>query len=144
MRDGSVGLPPRAFGAIRSEDVTWSPFPAFPPSVRLSVLVGDISTAGPYVIRVRVPAGVKLMPHVHAEDRIYTVIAGVFYVGRGKSFDADSLEAFAPGSVIVLPGNTPHFHWAKSGEYISQVSGSGPLGLEYVDRNDDPRETSGR
>jgi hypothetical protein len=42
--------------------------------------------------------------------------------------------------VIVLPGNTSHFHWAKSGEYITQVSALGPLGLEYLDPSDDPHQ----
>jgi len=42
-------------------------------------------------------------------------------------------------SVIVLPGDTWHFHWAKSGEYVTQVSAIGPLGLEYHDVRDDPR-----
>ena len=37
------------------------------------------------------------------------------------------------------PGGTPHFHWARSGEYVSQVSAVGPLGLDYVDPEDDPR-----
>jgi aerobic-type carbon monoxide dehydrogenase small subunit (CoxS/CutS family) len=41
-------------------------------------------------------------------------------------------------SVIVLPGDTPHFHWAKSGEYVTQVSAIGPLGLEYLNPGDDP------
>jgi uncharacterized protein YjlB len=43
------------------------------------------------------------------------------------------------GAVIILPGNTSHFHWAKSGDYITQVTAIGPLGIEYVDSNDDPR-----
>jgi len=47
---------------------------------------------------------------------------------------------YPPGSVIVLPGNTPHFHWAKSGEYVTQVSATGPLGLEYLNPSDDPRQ----
>jgi hypothetical protein len=44
------------------------------------------------------------------------VISGVFYIGLGDRFDADKLQAYPPGSVIVLPRDTPHFHWAKSGE----------------------------
>ena len=48
--------------------------------------------------------------------------------------------AYPPGSVIVLPGNTSHFHWAKSGDYVTQVSGNGPLGIDYVDASDDPRK----
>jgi hypothetical protein len=81
------------------------------------------------------------MPHRHPEDRIYTVMSGVFYIGLGEQFDADNMHAYPPGSVIVLPGETYHFHWAKSGEYVTQVSAMGPLGLEYKQTRDDPRTT---
>ena len=123
---------------ILPENIDWKPFAAFPPSVRLAVVAGQPFEPGPYTIRVRVPGGVKLMPHRHSEDRIYTVISGVFYVGVGEEFDADKLEAYPPGAVIILPGGTSHFHWAKSGEYITQVTAIGPLGLEYVNSKDDP------
>jgi quercetin dioxygenase-like cupin family protein len=127
------------FKAIMSEDIDWKPFAAFPPSVRLAVVVGQPPETAPYLIRVKVPRGVKLMPHKHPEDRIYTVISGVFYIGLGDRFDAGKLEAYPPGTVIVLPGNTSHFHWARSGEYITQVSGIGPLGIDYLNPKDDPR-----
>ena len=128
-----------AFRSILSEDIDWEPFPAFPSEARLAVLVGNPNEPGPYLIRVKVPSGVKLMPHRHPEDRIYTVISGVFYIGLGDKFDGDKLQAYPPGSVIVLPGDTQHFHWAKSGEYVTQVTAIGPLGLEYIDATDDPR-----
>jgi quercetin dioxygenase-like cupin family protein len=124
---------------ILPENVDWKPFAALPSSVRLAVIAGQPSERGPYMIRVKVPGGVKLMPHRHSEDRIYTVISGVFYIGLGDEFDADKLEAYPPGAVIVLPGNTSHFHWAKSGEYIAQVTAIGPLGFEYLNSKDDPR-----
>ena len=127
------------FRSILPEQIEWRPFPAFPPECRLAVLVGEPSRPGPYVVRVKVPSGVKLMPHRHPEDRVYTVISGVFYIGLGDQFNAEKLEAYPPGSVIVLPGNTSHFHWAKSSEYITQVTAIGPLGLEYVSANNDPR-----
>jgi hypothetical protein len=66
-------------------------------------------------------------------------MSGVFYIGLGGEFDGDRVQAFPPGSVIVLPGNTSHFHWAKSGEYVTQVTAIGPLGLEYLDPTEDPR-----
>ena len=103
------------FKTVLPEDIDWKPFAAFPPSARLAVVVGQPSGPGSYVIRVKVPRGVKLMPHRHPEDRVYTVISGVFYIGLGEQFDANQLHAFPPGSVIVLPGNTFHFHWARSG-----------------------------
>ena len=127
------------FRAILDHDIEWRAFPAFPPEARLAVLVGDPAKPGPYVVRVKVPNGVKLMPHAHPEDRIYTVISGVFYIGQGETFDEKKLMAFPPGTVVVLPGNQPHFHWAKSGEYVTQVSAIGPLGLQYIDAKDDPR-----
>jgi quercetin dioxygenase-like cupin family protein len=128
-----------AFKSVLPEEVDWKPFAAFPPSVRLAVLVGRPSETGPYTIRVRVPRDVKLMPHRHPEDRVYTVISGIFYIGLGDQFDPDKLQAFPSGSVIVLPGNTWHFHWAKSSEYITQVTAIGPLGLQYINAEDDPR-----
>ena len=127
------------FHAIRPENIEWKAFAAFPPQARLAILVGNPIEPGPYVIRVKLPAGTKMMPHRHPEDRIYTVISGVFYVGLGDVFDESKMSAFAPGSVVVLPGDQPHFHWAKSGEYITQVSAIGPLGLSYVDSANDPR-----
>jgi quercetin dioxygenase-like cupin family protein len=129
------------FRSVLPEEIDWKPFAGFPAPARLAVVVGEPTKPGPYVIRVKVPHGVKLMPHRHPEDRVYTVIAGVFYIGLGERFDGQKLESYPPGTVIVLPGGTPHFHWARSGEYVTQVSAVGPLGLEYVDPTDDPRNT---
>jgi quercetin dioxygenase-like cupin family protein len=137
---GAQGLPGKSFGEILPENIQWGSLPAYPPAVRLAVLTGDTNSASPYTVRVKVPNGVKFMPHRHPEDRIYTVISGIFYLGIGERFAPEELKAYPPGSVIVLPGNTPHFHWARSGEYVTQVSAVGPLGLDYVDPKDDPRK----
>jgi hypothetical protein len=94
--------------------IDWKPFPAFPPPVRLAVLVGDPSKPGPYLIRVKAPSGVKLMPHRHPEDRLYTVMSGVFYIGLGEHFDGDKVQAHPPGSVIVLPGGAESGHTAAA------------------------------
>jgi uncharacterized RmlC-like cupin family protein len=127
------------FKSVLPEDIDWEPFPAFPPSARLAVVVGETAEPGPYMVRVKVPSGVKLMPHLHHEDRVYTVMSGVFYIGLGDQFDSDELRAYPPGAVIVLPGGTPHFHWARSGEYVTQVTAIGPISLEYLNPDDDPR-----
>ena len=39
-----------AFRSILAEDVEWKPLPAFPPSVRLAIVVGEPSAPDPYVI----------------------------------------------------------------------------------------------
>ena len=82
------------------------------------------------------------MPHKHPEDRVYTVISGVLYIALGDEFATDKLPAYPPGAVIVLPANTSNFHWAKSSEYVTQITAIGPLGLEYLSAKDDPRNNN--
>ena len=108
IRDHQPGQ--ASFRSIHPEDLDWIAFPAFPSSVRLAVVVGQPSEPGPYLVRVKVPSGVKLMPHKHPEDRIYTVMSGVFCIDLGKHFDGAKVQAYPPGSVVVLPGDTWHFH----------------------------------
>lgn len=127
------------FGEVWQDSIQWNSFSAFPAKVKLAILVGDPTTNSPFIVRVKVPANEKILPHKHPEDRIYTVISGVFYIGIGEHYEAEKLRAYPQGSVIVLPGNTPHFHWAKSGEYVTQVYAIGPLGMEYINPQNDTR-----
>ena len=121
------------FHVIRPDELEWRHFPGYPAAVQTAVLVGDPTKPGPYVIRVRLPHDTRMMPHRHSEDRVYVVVSGIFYIGLGSEFDESKLTAHAPGTVVVLPSGQPHFHWARSGEYITQVTAIGPLGLEYMD-----------
>jgi hypothetical protein len=93
------------FRSVLSEDIDWKPFPAFPPSVRLAVVVGRPSEAGPYTIRVRVPHGVKLMPHRHPEDRAHSNCRLVLH-RPGRSIRRRQAAGYPPGSVV-LPGTRP-------------------------------------
>ena len=64
-------------------------------------------------------------------------MSGVFYIGLGDQFDGDNVKVTWMRDRAA--GNTSHFHWAKSGEYITQLTAIGPLDLEYLDPADDPR-----
>jgi hypothetical protein len=70
------------FRSVLPDDIDWKPFAAFPPSVRLAVTVGQPSENAPYTIRVKVPHGVKLMPHRHPEDRVYSYVRSFLYRTR--------------------------------------------------------------
>ena len=91
------------FRTILPEDITWEPFPAFPAGARLAVMVGHPSEPGPYLIRVKVPEGTKLMPHKHPEDRIYTVMSGVFYIGLGEGLRRRQAQGLSTGQRYCSP-----------------------------------------
>jgi hypothetical protein len=100
----------------------------------LAVVVGNPSAKGLYTVRVRVPNGVKPMPHGHPQDRVYAVICGVFYIGVGDRFDAVKLQAYPPGSVVVLPGNTSQCRQRRPARVFGVIcqNGSMRLGLRMV------------
>ena len=98
--------------------------------VETAVLYGDPSKPGLYVVRLKLPAGVKVMPHIHpGEARTMTVLSGTLYFGFGTEFDESKLKAYPPGTFFTELSTTPHFVAAKDGEVIFQASGIGPSGM---------------
>lgn len=123
-----------------SSDIKWADNPALQSGGQIAVLVGNPAQVGLYAFRLKFPADFKVMPHSHPEERIYTVIAGTWYIGLGDKFEPAKLKAFPVGSLYVVPANVSHFHWAKSGESVVQVNAVGPTATNYVNSADDPRK----
>lgn len=119
--------------------VQWGPNPMIPPGGQLAVLVGALPAKGPYAARIGFSADLKVMPHTHPEDRIYTVLSGTWFIGIGTTFDPAQLKGFPTGTAYLLPANTPHFHWAREGATVVQINGIGPSATVYVNAADDPR-----
>ena len=129
----------RQAGAIELEKLTWIDNPNIPPGGKVAWLVGGPGQAALYTFRVRFPAGYRVMPHTHPDDRVYTVVSGNWSIGIGTTFDATVAKAYPPGAVYFLPANTPHFH-LSTGESVAQVTGPGPTATVYVNPADDPRK----
>jgi quercetin dioxygenase-like cupin family protein len=106
------------------------------PGVELAVVAGRPQEAGPYAIRVRFSPGLRVQPHSHPDDRIYTILRGTWYIGIGAAFDSTRLDGFPAGSVYVLRAGTPHFHWARDGETIFQITATGPTATTPVQPDD--------
>jgi len=108
---------------LTPDELKWVTTPA---GVSIAKLAGDDKTAGMYVIRYRFPANFRVQPHFHPDDRIVIVLSGTLHVGYGEQFDEGALKALPPGSIWTEPAKQPHFVWAKEGEVMIQVVGSGP------------------
>lgn len=120
-------------------DIAWRPGPAtMPKGVELAVLEGDPTQPGFFTIRLRFPAGLRIMPHLHSQIEHATVLAGVLHLGMGRSFDSTAMRALPTGSFgFWIPG-TPHFAWME-GPVVLQLHGQGPWAVTYVNPADDPR-----
>jgi quercetin dioxygenase-like cupin family protein len=130
-----------ALQAITPGEITWSQHPALPAGALRAVVYGTPTKPGPYVTRLRHPQGLKILPHTHPDDRIYTVLSGTLYLGLGDTWDESKLKAYPQGTVIYLPANLSHFQYSKSGEYLIQINGAGPTDLTFVNPSDDLRQS---
>jgi quercetin dioxygenase-like cupin family protein len=126
---------------MRPHQMVWKDQPALAKGASHAELLGDPSKPGRYVFRLRVSVGHRALPHSHPEDRVYTVLAGTFYLGFGYSFSADRLEEYPEGSVILVRAGRNHFQEARAGGYMVQVEGVGPSAVVYFNPADDPRRS---
>lgn len=125
--------------ALLADSLTWVDNPAIPKGGQIAVLLGSMSSAGPYAFRVKFPPRYRIMPHTHPDDRMYTVIEGMWVIGIGETFDTTRLAAYPPGTAYFLPAGTPHFHGSGAGGSIAQINAVGPTATVYVRPEDDPR-----
>lgn len=125
---------------VTPDGTKWVDGPAsLPPGAKMVILEGDPNKDGPFVLRVKMPDGFKIMPHTHAKDERVTVLAGTLYLGMGEKFDEKVAKIMPAGSYGRTGAGMKHFGYVK-GETILQLHGSGPWTVDYVNPSDDPRK----
>jgi hypothetical protein len=121
-------------GEIRFQDGPES----LPKGAQIAVLEGDPTNEGPFVFRVKVPDRYRIPVHTHPRTERVTVIAGIFYIGMGDTFDERAAKPMRAGSYGYWKAGMKHFVWTE-GETIVQFHGDGPWEIKYVNPEDDPR-----
>lgn len=122
-------LVPQTPVQVTPDHLVWTPYPA---GGVQAFLLGDPAQPGTYVVRIRLPAGLKLAPHAHPDGRIVQVLSGTMYFAFGESGDSTRLKAFPPGSMWTEPPGAPHYAWARDSEVVLQIVGTGPSGSRPV------------
>ena len=123
---------------INADDVKWGPVPPnIAAGAQLAVISGDPSKEGPFVMRLKMPAGYKVPAHYHPQYENVTVLTGEFHVGMGDKLDTDKGMLLRPGGYVEAPAKMHHYAWVTS-DTIVQIVGPGPFGIIYVDPADDP------
>lgn len=119
-------------------DAKWGePPPVFEKGMSFTVVSGDPSKPGLYVVRAKMPAGYKIAPHWHPTDEHVTVLSGTFALGMGEKFDKASMKDLPAGGYALLPADMRHFAMATTAATV-QIHGQGPFALTYVNSADDP------
>jgi quercetin dioxygenase-like cupin family protein len=124
---------------VTSDQITWTDAPAVAPGAKIAVIEGPLNKAVPFTFRLKIPANSKIAPHTHPAFERVTVLEGTFYFSHGDTYERTKTTALGPGSVAIMPPNTPMFGYTKE-DTVIQLHGIGPWGLTYLNPAHDPRK----
>ena len=125
---------------VEADAVEWGAAPpSLPAGAQAAALLGSPSKEGPFVLRLKFPAGYIVPPHRHSKDEFVTVISGGFGIGSGEKLDP-ATKPLTAGGFVHLPAGMPHYATAH-GETVVQINGAGPFDVTYIDPKDDPRKS---
>lgn len=134
----AAGREPPAHAMVSPDRMQWVDLAALPPGARGAVIQGPLDQPGPFIVRVRLPAGYRIPPHWHPAIEHVTVLSGTFHMGMGEKFDRAATAPLGVGSVAIMPAKSPHYAWTGEATEL-QLHGVGPWDIVYVDPADDPR-----
>ena len=120
-------------------DLEWADAKANPPGAKIAVIEGPLNEAVPFTYRVKFPADYKIPAHWHSATEHVTVLSGTLNSGTGDKLDTTKTKALTPGSFEIMPAKINHFGWTSE-ETVIQVQGVGPVDINYVNPEDDPRK----
>ena len=131
-------MPASSHVMVEEAQVKWKPASgALNKGAETAVLSGNPGMPGPFVMRIKMPAGYKIAPHWHPRNENVTVISGTLSLGMGVTFDVNAAKPLAAGGFALLPAKMCHFAWTRDGATI-QIHGMGPFRIIYVNPADDP------
>jgi quercetin dioxygenase-like cupin family protein len=117
----------------------WGDGPArLPAGAKMTVLDGDPGKPGSFTVRLKLPAGYKIMPHTHPAAERVTVISGTLQIGMGDQLDHGAGRKLSAGDFVVFPKGSSHSAWTSE-ETVIQLQSEGPFDMDYANPADDPR-----
>jgi quercetin dioxygenase-like cupin family protein len=127
-----AAAPPPDTIQVDAAKIVWKDGPpTLPKGTKVAVLEGDPKQAGMFTMRLRVPAGSKVMPHWHPRPERVTILSGKVAVGFGDTWDDKELRGFGPGDFYVNPAQSHHYVFFPRSSVI-QITGEGPWELHLL------------
>lgn len=120
------------------DSLKWSAAPAaLPKGAQVAILDGDPFKSGPYVIRLKMPAGYKIPPHRHSKAENLTIISGSVSLGSGDTMDPKAAQELKTGGFHALAADERHYAISRNGAVV-QIQGEGPFDITYTNPADSP------
>jgi len=133
LASSAIGKP------LNPGQMKWGPAPpGLPAGAQAAVLSGDPGKEGMFTIRVKFPAGYRVMPHKHPTPELVTVINGQMSIGMGTTYRPRQAATLVQGGYVALAPDMNHFAFTRTGATI-QITSHGPFQIVYVNPRDDPR-----
>lgn len=124
---------------VSGDAIEWGPAPpSLPAGAQAARLLGSPAEEGPFVLRLKFPAGFIVPPHRHSKDEFIVVLSGDLVIQSGEKVDQAALKGMPTGTFFHLPSGMPHYLFAET-ESVVQLNGMGPFDVKYIDPLDDPR-----
>jgi quercetin dioxygenase-like cupin family protein len=101
-----------ASGVVFAESIQWGAAPpSLSPGAQTAALFGASGKEGPFVLRLKFPAGFIVPPHRHSKDELVTILSGRFSVTAGEKVDRAAIKPATAGSLFHLPA--PPWLWTS-------------------------------
>ena len=141
---GAAPAPAVEHKTVAPADIKWVDGPpVFPKGMKMTVLYGDPAKAGDiFIIRAKVPAHYKIMPHTHPTAENVTILSGAAAIGMGDKMDPKT-KALGAGTFYSMPAGMHHYFFTTK-ETIIQVSAMGPFQINYLNPADDPSKPAAK
>ncbi len=120
---------PKDFFRITQSEIIWKEGAN---GVKSSVIYGDPTKPGIYVVRNIFPPGIMSSPHTHNQDRYVTVIRGTWHTGTSANWDPSGTVGLTAGSFMFHPAGGVHFDGSLKEEVEVQIIGMGPVTNDFL------------
>ena len=91
-----------------------------------TVLSGNPSRPGPFVMLNKVLKGNFNRPHSHPYEREIYVVSGTWWVGTGRDRNPANSLAMRPGTYVRHRANQVHWDGARDEDVLLLIAGEGP------------------
>ncbi|MGE0025049.1 MAG: cupin domain-containing protein [Hyphomicrobium sp.] len=133
------GLPVEDMLTFKAGEIKWSDEPLLPKGAQSSLILGDPSKPGVFVVRIKLPANYVVPPHTHPFAEMITVLSGSMGNAMGETFDPAKGDMLKAGSSFALPAEHAHYVWTEGEPTELELVATGPWGITYLNPADDPR-----